>query len=347
MIIAEIGGGLGNQLFNYAATKSIALDLGYEYRYIIPDQSWAVPKGATIDIYGNEFDYYFEKAFHIDNSERITHLPPQIKHKWTWERLPSSNFNPEVYKVLNNTLLCGCFLSSRYFEHRRAEVLKWFCFQDKYRELCALKRKHLIAENGADRLIAIHMRYSKDRRYLRLTIDPEYYKKAIRKVESEHSNERMCYLLFSDNPKEAIRLIKNINVSVLKGNMYEDLCLMSMCDTLIISNSTFSWWGAWLADDINSKIIRPSIYPIVGKKLGPQDYFPKRWESVEAKREGITVRIFINRCYDEYPINIMRAIRKAGKRIKAIAKIVLPPRLAGALKQIRINKERARTFPKK
>jgi hypothetical protein len=136
-----------------------------------------------------------------------------------------------------------------------------------------------------------------------------------------------------------MRIIKNSNVIVSKGNMYEDLCLMSMCDTLIISNSTFSWWGDWLADNINSKIIRPSVDPIDRKNLGPEDFYVKSWESLEAKRERLTLRIFINRCHDEYPGSFIRANKKAGKRIKAIAKIILPPRLVRALKRIRSNKE--------
>jgi hypothetical protein len=59
----------------------------------------------------------------------------------------------------------------------------------------------------------------------------------------------------------------------------EQLALMSLCDHFIISNSTFSWWGAYLGEKEHSKIIHPA-YHFAGKLLqtsNAKDYYPERW----------------------------------------------------------------------
>lgn len=63
----------------------------------------------------------------------------------------------------------------------------------------------------------------------------------------------------------------------------EQLALCSQCDDFIISNSTFSWWMAWLGEKQDSKVIRP-VKNFKGKfalKNDDSDYFPSRWISFD------------------------------------------------------------------
>ena len=61
----------------------------------------------------------------------------------------------------------------------------------------------------------------------------------------------------------------------IEGNQFEDLCLMSLCDHNVISNSSYSWWGAWLNKNENKKIISPKNWFIPAKPL--DDLYPKTW----------------------------------------------------------------------
>ena len=61
----------------------------------------------------------------------------------------------------------------------------------------------------------------------------------------------------------------------IEGNQFEDLCLMSLCDHNIISNSSYSWWGAYLNQNKNKKIIVPKNWFTPSKPLN--DLYPLKW----------------------------------------------------------------------
>ena len=81
--------------------------------------------------------------------------------------------------------------------------------------------------------------------------------------------------IFSDSPEWAIEYFSKYNYNFVfldnnRGNDYEDLVLMSNFKHHIIANSSFSWWGAWLAENPTQIVIAPKNelhYPI----------FPSQW----------------------------------------------------------------------
>jgi hypothetical protein len=87
---------------------------------------------------------------------------------------------------------------------------------------------------------------------------------------------------YSANTVTPINLVSN------NSNLY-DLCLMSMCDKHIISNSTFGWWGAWLAD--SSTVCYPDpwfgssyindLHPHFEVMIELKDLFPADWTMVK------------------------------------------------------------------
>jgi hypothetical protein len=319
MIVADIISFLGNQLFIYAATKSIALDLGYAYGYRVLKPTWTFGKKEKIKEIGHQYIFDFEKAFHIDISERVNDVI-KIENSWTWNRLSDTNFNDEVYTIKDNTNLKGHFLSPKYFEQRRKEILGWFKLRDEYLDKGYRHLKQIKETCGTSPIISIHMRYGNYRSH-GLSLDPQYYRNAAVKIRELFCDKDLGFILFSDEPKEAKALLKMNKIIIAHGNMIDDLCLMTLCDGHIISNSTFAWWGAWLS---NSKIvIRPSIYPISDGKLGPIDIFPSNWISVEAEREKLTPRIFIHRIVNEYPDTIRKWTTKPFVLFKKLANKLL------------------------
>ena len=73
---------------------------------------------------------------------------------------------------------------------------------------------------------------------------------------------------------------------------------MSLCDTLVVSNSTLSWWGAWLGD-ADRTIVRPSVWPLSDGVYQPEDIFPADWLVAAGERDTQLTRTS-NRAVDPF-----------------------------------------------
>jgi hypothetical protein len=290
MIVGNIFSNLGNQLFIYAATKSISLDLGYEYRYIVIRPGFA-KKTSKIDNFGHEYTEHFEHELNINTAERISQIPSSVNKKWTWKRTKKSNNITDVYNIDDNTVLDGYFLSPKYFEHRREEVLKWFSFNNDIVQKCKEKRVGFLKKSNSNHLVSIHVRCGKDYRNQMQVIDPSYQKEAIEYLINKFRDEKLCFVLFSDDLLKAEKMLRPLSKDMIQhhGSMFEDLCMMTLCDSHIIANSTFSWWGAWLAESSKGLIIRPSNWPTADEGFVPIDIFPNDWFVIKAERAKMKI----------------------------------------------------------
>jgi hypothetical protein len=111
----------------------------------------------------------------------------------------------------------------------------------------------------------------------------EYYLRAIERMESLEPNAH--YFIFSDKPKLARTLIivPDDRVTLVDHNYgdlnaYADLWLMTLCRHFIIANSTFSWWGGWLAAHPEKIVIAPGFEMRHGKMWwGFEGLLPDEW----------------------------------------------------------------------
>jgi len=124
--------------------------------------------------------------------------------------------------------------------------------------------------------IALHIRrtdYITNPNHTALGLD--YYQKAL-----EQFDNKISVLVFSDDPKWCSQqeLFSDDRFLIAEGNSnYVDLCLMTLCSGHIIANSSFSWWGAWLATD--NKVVAPFGW-FTGSNnehLDTKDLIPETW----------------------------------------------------------------------
>jgi len=261
MIIVKIIGGLGNQLFQYATARAIAyknndvffLDIegfkNYNLRkFRLNLLQLYIEFADKKNIYKlRGYDGLWRK---ILNKLNIDIIRPKTYYK---EKIFCS-FEESVF-YFKNIYLDGYWQNEKYFYDIKNILQKEIV--PKKLSLDAQRYLHQIQKNNS---ISIHVRRGD---YLKLKhiykiLDTEYYKKAIKIIESKISNPH--YFIFSDD----IEWCKN-NLGIEGTYVYntkdiEDLYLMKNCKHNIICNSTFSWWAAWLNENKVKIIITPKIW---------------------------------------------------------------------------------------
>ena len=226
-------GRLANQMFQYASLKGIARKHGYEY--CIPPlevfgQNDPLVRASELNIY-NVFDIGRNNTINI------------LKNPMLQERM--HEFDEELFNSCpDNIDLFGYYQSSKYFEHIKDEIKNDFTFSKEVEAICT---EMFDSIHSDQKVISVHLRRTD------YTVNPNhpvqpmsYYEQALKKFDKTDK-----ILVFSDDPawcKEQ-ELFADDSIMISEGNDADiDLCLMSKCNYHIIANSSFSWWGAWLAD---------------------------------------------------------------------------------------------------
>ena len=273
MVITELTGGLGNQLFQYASSKALALhqntelilDISSFYREELPELevprdfemnhfSGVTEKVITSKDYETNETY---KGFTVSNLEKL--LP---RHKRKVYKEPHFHFDKNFFSSRKNVLLKGVWQSEKYFAKYQSQVRKILVPKEEMISRVKQKGNELKQQNS----VSIHVRRGD---YLRLPIilewhgvlDIEHYDNAIKLLHSKADQPLILYY-FSDDPKwvetNLCSLWPGEVVSKNSQNTgMEDFYLMSQCRHNIIANSSFSWWAAWLNNNPEKVVIAP------------------------------------------------------------------------------------------
>jgi hypothetical protein len=246
MIAVKIEGRLGNQLFQYAFIYASAKKLRTKFyidksvdhllldRYFLieKDLCWIFDKHLfSIKGYKNFFSHYLRYGFYY-----------LLKKALFLKEEKFSNLEPpslQINKIKYNRIYSGYFQSERYFINHKTEILKIFSIKDIYKDRFELIFRSL---PKAEKYITIHIRRG-DYLTENLALDTAYYHNAINTVKQPGN----YYIFISDDPgfvKNEFNYLQNKYVS--ENDEITDLQFLINADICILSNSSFSWWGAWL-----------------------------------------------------------------------------------------------------
>jgi Glycosyl transferase family 11 len=288
-IIVRIKGGLGNQLFCYAAARRLVMVNNAE---LVID-----------DVTGFTRDHKYRRQYMLDPfripvrkttpSERLEPFERYRRGlmKWMYRGKPFSerryleqdwlDFDKRLLavKVQGTLYLDGLWQSEGYFkdvEQTIREDLRIIPPTDRLNQ-------HMAEEICRTNAVALHVRWF-DAAGSTAThnLSAGYYHRAIALIEREIESPR--YFLFSDDPEAArskLALPEGRVVCVSHNrrdeNAYADLWLMTLCRHFITANSTFSWWGAWLGGR-GTKIVCAPDLKIEGKMAwGFKGLIPDGW----------------------------------------------------------------------
>jgi hypothetical protein len=255
-------GGLCNVMFKLAAVISTAID--NEVEYIFSNQFIRqLDKDVVCGGY-DDYRIYYDNV--LRNIKFIDRLPSNYRtHTHTF------NYTPIHYNKGENLLLEGYFQSEKYFINNKEFILSLFKPTEE------IKQSILEKIDNIENSISIHVRRGD---YLNLpNFHPQqsidYYKSAVNLFGTDKN-----YLIFSDGLdgiKNMFDFIPNKQFVTLDKN-YLDLYAMSMCEHNIICNSSFGWWGAYLNENKNKKVIAPNIwFGPEASHLDSKDIVPDSW----------------------------------------------------------------------
>ena len=252
-------GRLGNQMFQYAALKAVALEKGFDY--YLPNHLNIKHDGAY-DFTNNQWLKY--KLDLLDGFD----LKCPILENTTDKLYHDSEFvfNSKLFDIEDNTAIDGYFQSPKYFDKHKDEIIKDFTFKSDILNKC----EQIISQHSNP--VSIHVRrgdYVKHPGFWVVT--PEYIQEAL----SHFTDNNYTFLIFSDDINWCKEVFPEGVVFIENNNQFEDLCLMSLCEHNIIANSSYSWWGAYLNKNKDKRVVAPSNWFTDSKPL--IDLYPNNW----------------------------------------------------------------------
>lgn len=270
MIISRIFGGLGNQLFTYSAARRLALMNNAE---LVLDRV----SGFTHDTaYKRHFQLeHFNINCCKDSSERLQQLGRlrrKILRYWN-QRKPFEqrsyliqegiDFDERLlyFKTSGTVYFEGYWQSEGYFKDVTTTIRQDLQIKPPT-DTANRAMSHQICSRTA---VAVHVRFFDEPHEPTINNAPgNYYCRALEAMELIAPAAH--YFIFSDQPTAARALIPlpDERITLVNHNRgddmaYADLWLMTQCQHFIIANSTFSWWGAWLAENPSKQIIAPGF----------------------------------------------------------------------------------------
>lgn len=257
-------GRLGNQMFQYATIKGIAKNRGYDF-IVSPLNYFGVSDPNVRSTSDNIYS-----TFELESAKQGTQSVSIVKES-------GFAFDQNLFDTCaDNVDLYGYFQSEKYFEHIKDEVKKDFTFKDYIK---VPTKKQFQEVFGDEDVISLHVRrgdYVNNKEHPTPSLN--YYYKALEQLDSE-----LSVMVFSDD----IEWCKE--QTIFSGDRFlfsedniagVDLYLQSLCKYHIIANSSFSWWGAWLAD--SKKTIAPQKW-FGGNcsKNETKDLYLKEWCTID------------------------------------------------------------------
>jgi len=268
--VISLYGGLGNPLFQYAFGRAIEEKFKNDVKF---------------DIYGFKFDNFYERKLELDYFKikkfgyvtkplifKLARYARFMQNRFSYTEfltkshiITDKNIDFDNLNIVKPVYFFGYWQDERYFYNLQKALKNEIVLRNGL----SIKNQKLVEEISSKNSIAIHCRRlhemsansnSSKGSDKSTTLNMDYYVKAISYIQDRINDP--FFIVFSDLPEWASKNFNFIkNVKFLESNRgpdYEDLVLMSLCRHKIIANSSFSWWSAWLGEEVNQIIIAPS-----------------------------------------------------------------------------------------
>lgn len=288
MIITRLIGGLGNQMFQYAAGKALACRHGVEVKVDLSELNKQAGEQYTqrhyeLGIFDSGIQVATENELRDFTGGDRSRLRREVQR-----RLPflfnslcavesGAAYHPQFESYPRHTMLQGFWQSERYFRDYEQEIRNDFRFRSSVLEATRSLRETIASCEA----VSLHVRRgdyvsNPSANQFHGLCSPRYYEQAVRHLAALHPDIRL--FVFSDDIawcRENLSFSQSVQF-METGSPYEDLYLMSQCRHNIIANSSFSWWGAWLNAHAGKIVVAPQQW-FQDPSVNTSDIIPASW----------------------------------------------------------------------
>ena len=241
-------------MWQYAVCRVIAERLGYE---------WGINPSPSHDYFGGQSQMTF---MDVDFGKPVEYIRIEFHETWkTLKHVDDVNItmlNDSLYEIKDNTIMLGAngakggiYQSEDYLLSRKKDVIEWFKIKEDYKTIYEKKLEEIgvvLDEN----LCVINFRGGEYRGIPNVLLRKEYWRDSINHILSINPN--MKFLLVTDDVPCANSFMP-FPIQAIHVDVGFDFYAVNQAKWLIISNSTFGWWAAWLNTKAN-KIIAPRYW---------------------------------------------------------------------------------------
>ena len=284
MIFSRLIGGLGNQMFQYAAGRSLAIVNNCELKLDISGfENYSLHNGYELDLFDIRADIASAKEISrlVTSQSRLSRFlyrKLNIKKKTHFIE-KAFIFDANFFDVKQPVYIDGYWQSYKYFESIELQLRQELSLKKPFSNINLQIAEQISNVNA----VSIHIRRgdyvsNKHTNSVHGVCSLDYYRAAIEAVSARVENP--VFFVFSDD----ISWVKN-NLAIdlqcifidhnVGGQSYNDMYLMRLCQHHIIANSSFSWWGAWLGINPNKIVIAPKQW--FTNDTVTDDLIPSSW----------------------------------------------------------------------
>jgi hypothetical protein len=296
VVIVKLIGGLGNQLFQYAAGRqlsilhetSLKLDISYfehqtslgytPRRYSLKpfciQATFATPEEIAAAVKGSPKRGSARIIAGLNRRLNPCYRPSVLAE-------PSCrSYDPAIRRTARNVYLAGFWQSEKYFADIQEVIRREFTVRHEPEG----QNREMAEKITRTPSVSIHVRrgdYVSDARtnHVHGVCSLAYYQKCVDLIAERVSSPH--FFVFSDDPvwtRENLHLEHSATFVTHNGAAtdYEDLRLMSLCQHNIVANSSFSWWGAWLNTNPDKMVLAPRQW-FNDPTIDNPDLIPEGW----------------------------------------------------------------------
>jgi hypothetical protein len=283
MIVSRLIGGLGNQMFQYAAGRALALRRGVPFA--IDRRGFGDYKTHSFGLDCFRADITDAPADQLPGAVKESRLNrllrPLLRAPQRVHAERAFTFDPDVLSLPDGTYLDGYWQSEKYFSDCAEQVRADFTV----RHAPSAENQRWLERIAAGNAVSLHVRRgdyvtNASAAAVHGTCDLDYYRRALDHVRQASGADPVVFV-FSDDPDwVAANLKLPFEMHLVRNNdaatNYEDLRLMSACRHHVIANSSFSWWGAWLNPSRSKVVVAPRRW-FRTNDLDDRDLIPAAW----------------------------------------------------------------------